>query len=325
MRVIEVQQPSGPEQLTLSERPTPVPDAGEVLIKVAAAGLNRADILQRKGAYPPPPGASDLLGLEVSGHVAAVGPGVDRWSVGDAVCALLPGGGYAEYCIAHAGSCLPIPSNIDLVEAAALPEAVFTVWANLFEPRRLKAGESLLVHGGSSGIGTMAIQLARAEGARVITTAGSHEKCDFCTALGCEGAFNYRSDDWESEAKSWSAGKGVDVILDMVGGDYFHKHLRLLAPQGRLVHIAFSRGREVTVDLSAVMSKRLTITGSTLRPRSAEEKAQLARPIEGRVWPLIASGTIRPIVDRVYDLEQVAAAHARMESSEHIGKILLRL
>jgi NADPH2:quinone reductase len=325
MRVVTVQQFGGPEVFAIGEAPLPEPGPGEVLIRVAAAGINRADILQRQGHYPPPPGASPILGLEVSGNVIESGHGDTRWKTGDAVCALLPGGGYAEYCIANSGYCLPVPKSVPLVEAAALPEAVFTVWANLFTQPYLRAGESFLTHGGTSGIGTTAIQMAKAFGARVITTAGSAEKCQFCVSLGAERAFNYREEDWASAAMEWSDSRGIDVILDMVGGNYFPKHLKLLAPRGRLIHIATQRGAEVTADLRLIMSKRLVVTGSTLRSRPVEEKTALRDQIEEHVWPLVESGVIHPIIDRIFPLEAVAAAHQRMQSSQHIGKLLLKI
>lgn len=324
MRFVEVTNPGNAEVLSIAEAPAPQPGPQELLIQVAAAGLNRADLLQREGHYPPPPGASPILGMEVSGRITALGAGVDpRWKVGDPVCALLAGGGYAEYAVAPAGQCLPIPEGVSLTEAAALPEAVFTVWANLFDQPWLGSGESLLVQGGSSGIGTMAIQMARALGARVLTTAGSRDKCQFCLSLGAERAFNYREEDWLEAALAWSDSRGVDVILDMVGGDYFARHLKLLAPRGRLIHIAFTGGSHVSVDLRALMTKRLIITGSTLRGRPVAEKTHLRDAIEARVWPLFRSGALRPVVDRVYAFDDVAAAHQRMESSTHIGKILL--
>ena len=325
MRAIQIVQPGGPEVLTIAEMSTPKPGAGEVLIKVAAAGINHADLLQREGHYPPPPGASPLLGMEVSGHIAELGTRVDaRWKIGDAVCALIPGGGYAEYCVASAGCCLPVPTTISVINAAALPEAVFTVWANLFARPWLIAGERFLVHGGTSGIGTMAIQMAKNFGARVITTAGSAEKCKFCLSLGAERAFNYREEDWLAAAQQWSD-EGVDVILDMIGGDYFPKHLKLLAMDGRLIHISTSHGNEVAADLRNIMIKRLVITGSTLRWRSVAEKTALRDQVEEQVWPLIEIGRIRPVVDRVFPLDQASEAHKRMHSSEHIGKLLLQI
>ncbi|QNI33304.1 NAD(P)H-quinone oxidoreductase [Alloacidobacterium dinghuense] len=326
MRVIDIPEFGGPEVLTIADAPAPRPGQDEVLIKVAAAGINRADLLQRQGHYPAPPGASPILGMEVSGHIAQLGPEAEpRWKVGEPVCALIPGGGYAEYCVANAGSCLPVPKNVSLVDAAALPEAVFTVWANLFALPYLRSGERFLVHGGTSGIGTTAIQMATALGARVITTAGSKEKCDFCLSLGAERAFNYRDEDWFEGALEWSEKAGVDVILDMVGGDYFPKHLKLLAQKGRLIHIATTGGSQVETDLRLIMMKRLVVTGSTLRRRSVAEKTELRDQIERHVWPLIETGKLRPIVDRVFPLGEAAEAHRRMQASTHIGKLLLRL
>lgn len=325
MRFVDIAQYGGPEVLRIAEAPQPQPGPGEVLIRVRAAGINRADLLQREGNYPPPPGASPILGLEISGEVVELGAGVTEWKPGDMVCALLAGGGYAEYCAVPAGQCLPIPAGVMEEEAAALPEAVFTVWANLFDPLQLYPGESLLVHGGTSGIGSMAIQMAKAFGARVITTAGSEEKCSFCLMLGSEKALDYRKEDWLQAARSWTGERGVDVILDMVGGDYFPKHLELLARRGRLVHLAYSRGREVTADLATIMQKRLVVTGSTLRSRPVTEKTALRDALLTRVWPQIASGKIRPIVDKIFPVEEVAEAHRHMASSRHIGKILLRM
>jgi putative PIG3 family NAD(P)H quinone oxidoreductase len=325
MRIIAVTEPGGPEALHIVEAPVPKPGPGEVLIRVAAAGLNHADIMQRQGHYPPPPGASEILGMEVAGHIAETGAGVGEWKTGDPVCALLAGGGYAEYCVAPAGQCLPVPASIQIAHAAALPEVVFTVWTNLFEPACLQPGETLLVQGGSSGVGTMAIQVAHLFGARVVATAGSPAKCDFCIGIGCERAFQYKADDWAEAARDWSGGRGIDVILDMVGGDYFPRHLRLLAPRGRLVHIAYMRGREVTADLALITQKRLVVTGSTLRGRPVAEKTALRDSIRLRLWPHLAAGKIRPVVDRIFPMEQVADAHRRMEASDHIGKILLAM
>ena len=310
----------------MGEVETPEAGEGEVLIRVAAAGVNRADLLQRQGHYPPPAGASEILGLEISGEIVACGRAADaRWKIGDEVCALVPGGGYAEYCVADAGCCLPVPENMTLEEAGSLPEAAFTVWANLFDPRRLFPGNRFLMQGGTSGIGTFAIQAARVFGATVAATAGSAEKCRFLLELGCERGLNYREEDWVASVLEWSGAKGVDVILDMVGGDYFAKHLKLLAKDGRLVHIATMRGSEVTLDLRTVMAKRLTITGSTLRPRSVAEKRRLRDGVEEHFWPLVREGKIRPIVDQVFSMGNVAPAHERMESSLHIGKIVLKV
>jgi NADPH2:quinone reductase len=330
MRCIDIAAPGGPEMLRIATKPVPKPHDGEVLVRVAAAGINRADLMQRQGHYPPPPGASPILGMEISGHVAELGAGTSsRWQVGDAVCALLAGGGYAEYCAVPEGQCMAVPAGISLRDAAAVPEAAITVWANLFEPRRVFAGDLFLVQGGSSGIGTMAIQIARAFGARVATTAGSDEKCSFCLGLGAEVAINYRAHyatgDWATEVARWAQPHGMDAILDMVGGDYFQKHIDLLATGGRLVHIAFSHGSLVTVDLRIMMTKRLLITGSTLRSRTVAEKSALARAVEQQLWPLFASGQIRPVVDTAFPLEQAAEAHRLMESGRHMGKIVLDL
>lgn len=325
MRIVDITQPGGAEALRVVEAPVPAPGPGEVLIRVAAAGLNRADILQRQGHYPPPPGASPIIGLEVSGHIADAGAGVREWKAGDAVCALLAGGGYAEYCLAPAGQCLPIPPNVPVQDAAALPEAMFTVWANLFEPECLRPGESFLMQGGSSGVGSMAIQVAHLFGARAAATAGGAEKCKLCRDLGCERAFNYKNEDWAEAARQWTNGRGVDVILDMVGGDYFARHLGLLAPRGRLVHIAYMRGREVAADLALIMKNRLVVTGSTLRGRPVAEKTALRDSIRHRLWPHLAAGRIRAVVDRVFPMEEAAGAHRWMEAGGHAGKILLRM
>ena len=329
MKIIGLDGFGGPEVLRVAEADPPRPGAGEVLIRVAAAGLNRADIVQRKGFYPPPPGASEILGLEVAGTIVERGPHAeDRWRVGDAVCALVPGGGYAELCVAHGGSCLPVPKGIRLEEAASLPEATMTVWANLFDPRRIFPGDRFLMQGGTSGVGTMAIQMAKAFGARAAATAGSAEKCRFLRELGCEQVWNYREEDWTAGAKAWAGtppDAGVNVILDMVGGDYFSRHVGLLARDGRLVHIAFAHGAEVQLDLRLVMGKRLLITGSMLRSRSVEEKRRLRDGVEEHVWPLLAGGKVRPVVDRVFPMNEVAEAHRRMERSDHIGKIMLRM
>ncbi len=323
MRAVEIAEAGGPDVLRPVRRPVPAPAAGEILIRVVAAGVNRPDALQRAGAYAPPPDASDLPGLEAAGEVAAVGPGVFRWRIGDAVCALLPGGGYAEYAVTPADHALPVPDGLGMVEAAALCETFFTVWTNVFERGRLVAGESFLVHGGSSGIGTTAIQLAAVRGARVFATAGSAEKCAACERLGAERAINYREEDFVAVIREATGGGGVDVILDMVGGDYLPRDVKALATEGRLVMIAFLGGPKAELNFAQVMTKRLTITGSTLRPQSVEAKARIARALEREVWPLIASGRIGPVMDRTYPLEEAAAAHARMESSAHVGKIVL--
>jgi NADPH2:quinone reductase len=323
MRAINVAAPGGPEVLRVETAPLPRPATGEVLLHTVAAGVNRADLLQRQGHYPPPPGASPILGMEVSGHIAELGPGTSsRWRVGEAVCALLGGGGYAEFCAVPEGQCMSVPSGVSIRDAAAIPEAVITVWANLFEPRRLFPGNRFLVQGGSSGIGTTAIQMARAFGARVSTTAGSDEKCAFCLGLGADIAINYHGD-WAAELASWAQPHGIDAILDMIGGEYFPKHVALLATGGRLVQIATSHGSQVTADLRSIMMKRLLVTGSTLRPRPVEEKSALARAVEQEVWPLFANGQIRPIVDSAFPLERAGDAHRLMESGRHTGKIVL--
>jgi putative PIG3 family NAD(P)H quinone oxidoreductase len=325
MTVIEVTEPGGPEKLALTRRPVPQPAAGEVLIQVAAAGVNRPDCLQRQGSYPPPPGASDIPGLEVSGTVAALGEGVDTWAVGDEVCALLTGGGYAEYCVAPAPQCLPVPMGVTLQQAAALPETFFTVWSNVFDRGRLQPGEILMVHGGASGIGVTAIQLAKALGSRVLTTVGSPDKTQSCLDLGAERVINYREEDFVQVVKNITNNRGVDVILDMVGGDYVQRNLSALAVEGRLVFIAFLRGAKVELNLAPVMMKRLTVTGSTLRARPVADKAPIAQALHEIVWPLLANGTVKPIIDRTFPLIEAAAAHALMESNRHIGKILLQI
>lgn len=326
MRVISLSGFGGADVLKVGEGQMPEPGDREVLIRVAAAGVNRADLLQRQGHYPPPAGASEILGMEIAGEIVTLGPRAEtQWKLGEKVCALVPGGGYAEYCVAQSGCCLSVPEGMTLEAAASLPEATFTVWANLFVPRRLFAGDRLLIQGGTSGIGTLAIQVARAFGATVAATAGSAEKCRFLLELGCERALNYRDEDWVAGALEWSGGKGVDVILDMVGGDYFAKHLKLLANDGRLVHIATTHGNEVSLDLRAVMLKRLVITGSTLRSRSVTEKTRLRDGIEEQLWSLVREGHVRPVVDQIFTLAEAARAHERMESSLHIGKIVLKV
>jgi putative PIG3 family NAD(P)H quinone oxidoreductase len=323
MRVVEITAPGPPEVLQPGVRIIPTPGAGEVLIRVAAAGVNRPDVLQRLGRYAPPPGAPDVPGLEVAGTISAVGAGVDGWSAGRTVCALLAGGGYAEYAVAPAPQCLPVPGGISLAEAAALPETTFTVWTNVFERGRLASGETLLVHGGASGIGTTAIPLARAFGARVFATAGTDDKCVACERLGAERAVNYRREDFVDVVRAATGGRGVDVILDMVGGDYFPRNLALLAPDGRLVQIAFLRGGRVEMDLAPLMAGRLVITGSLLRPRSVEEKGRIAGAVREKVWPLVESGALRPTIHATFPLEKAADAHRLMESNAHIGKIVL--
>lgn len=325
MRVIKLTGFGGPEVMRIGEAKIPEPGKQEVLIRVVAAGVNRADLHQRQGHYPPPPGASEILGLEVAGEIVALGTGTEkRWKIGDKVCALVPGGGYAEYCVASEGCCLPVPDIIELTSAAVLPEAAFTVWANLFDPRRIHSGDRFLMQGGTSGIGTFAIQATKAFGATVAATAGSAKKCGFLLELGCERAFCYREADWETGVMEWSGGNGADVILDMVGGDYFAKHIKVLAKDGRLVHISAIAGNQVKLDLRVLMAKRLTITGSTLRSRSVEEKTDLRNGIEKSLWPLVQGDKIRPILDSVFSAEEAAKAHERMQSSMHIGKIALQ-
>lgn len=321
MTAIEISTPGGPEVLRPVTRAVPVPGQGEILIEIAYAGVNRPDALQRAGAYKAPPGASDLPGLECAGRVAALGPGVSDWAVGDAVCALLPGGGYAEYATCPAAHALPVPEGMDLKSAACLPETCFTVWSNIVMRGGLKAGEKFLVHGGSSGIGTTAIQIARALGARVFATAGSAEKCAACTALGAT-AINYREADFVDVLR---AEGGADLILDMVGGSYIARNIKALADDGRMVFIAFLEGPKAEINFAQVMLRRLTITGATLRPQSDAAKAEIARQLRERVWPMIAAGKLRPIIDSTYPLTEAAAAHARMETSAHIGKIVLDL
>lgn len=323
MRAIEIAGPGGPDVLMLGDRPAPLVLAGDVLIKVAAAGVNRPDVMQRQGKYPMPPGVTDIPGLEVAGEVTEIGAAVTEWRVGDRVCALVAGGGYAELCSAPAPQCLPIPRGMDLVHASAVPETAFTVWTNVFERGRLAGGESILVHGGSSGIGTMAIQLARAFGARVFATAGSEQKCRACEALGAERAFNYKDVDFVEAVKAATTGRGVDVVLDMVGGDYLQRNIDSLAMDGRLVQIGMLNGPRSQINLNAILRRRLTLTGSTLRPRSVEEKGAIARAVREHVWPLLESGAVRVLVHATFPLARAADAHRLMESSGHIGKIVL--
>ena len=323
MTAIEISEPGGPEVLRPAKRPLPEPAAGEVLIRVEAAGVNRPDVLQRLGGYPPPPGASDIPGLEVAGEVVALGEGVESPALGERVTALVTGGGYAEYCAAPAAQCLPFPKGFDATAAAALPETYFTVWSNVFDRAGLQPGERFLVHGGSSGIGTTAIQLASAFGAEVYTTAGSPEKLEACRALGAKRAVNYREEDFVAVLKEESGGKGVDVILDMVGGDYIARDIKLLAPDGRLVFIAFLGGSKAEVDFLPVMLKRLKITGSTLRARDVAFKAAIAAQLQEKVWPLLEEGRVKPLIHSSFPLTGAAEAHRLMESSEHIGKIML--
>ncbi len=323
MQVIEITEPGGPQVLRPAVRPVPEPAADEILIRIHAAGVNRPDALQRAGRYAPPPGASDLPGLEAAGEVAAVGAAVSRWQVGDSVCALLPGGGYAEYAVTHQDHALPVPKGMGMREAAALCETFFTVWTNVFVRGGLKAGETVLIHGGSSGIGTTAIQLARLRGARVLVTAGSDEKCQACRDLGAARAINYRSEDFVAAVTEETDGQGVDVILDMVGGDYIPRNLKALALEGRLVMIAFLGGAVAEVNFAQIMAKRLTVTGSTLRPQSVQAKAEIAGDLLREVWPLLNAGRLAPVMDEVFPLVKAAQAHARMESSVHVGKIVL--
>jgi NADPH2:quinone reductase len=324
MKAIIITQPGAPEVLQLAERPKPTFTADEVLVKVSAAGVNRPDVFQRKGNYPPPAGApQDIPGLEIAGTVVEVGANITRWKVGDKVCALVIGGGYAEYCNVPAGQCLPIPENLSFIEAASLPETFFTVWSNVFDRGHLQKGESLLVHGGSSGIGVAAIQIAKALGCTVYATAGSDEKCKFCEELGAAKAINYKTENFTDVIKQLTHNKGVDVILDMIGGDYTAPNLQSLADDGRLVFINTMKGKDVNIDLSIVMRKRLTITGSMLRSREISFKVAIAQNLEKNIWPLLKSGEIKPIIYKVFPADQAAAAHRLMESSEHIGKIAL--
>lgn len=322
MKAIEISTPGGPEVLTLTERPTPSPAGNEVLIRVAAAGVNRPDVLQRMGMYPPPPGASDLPGLEAAGEIAAIGADVKEWNIGDKVCALLTGGGYAEYALADAGSCLPVPNGLSLEEAAALPETVFTVWANVFDDAKLQAGETLLVHGGTSGIGVTAIAMARAFGAKAIATAGTNEKRAACLSLGADMAFNYKDDKWDEKI---AGNGGADVVLDMTGGDFVARNLSCLNPGGRHVSIAVLRGAEATVNIFTIMRKRLRLSGSTMKARPPEEKARLAKDIRTHVWPHYETGAMKPVLDRTFALKDAAKAHEHMESGAHTGKIILKI
>jgi NADPH2:quinone reductase len=324
MTCIAIKEYGGPEMLQPETRQTPVPGAGEILVKVHAAGVNRPDVSQRLGKYPPPPGASDLPGLEIAGEVAAVGAGVTRWKIGDKVCALAHGGGYAEYCLVHETHALPIPTGFSMIEAAAVPETFFTVWVNAFMTGKLSAGETALVHGGSSGIGTTAIMLAKAIGAKIIVTAGSDDKCDACVKLGADLAINYRTKDFVAEVKAFTGGKGVNVVLDMVGGPYVQRNMECAGMDARLVQIAYQQGFKISeFDMRPISSKRLVMTGSTLRPRTVEQKAAIADSLRERVWPLLNRGKIKPIIDSTYPLSEASKAHARMETSSHVGKIVL--
>ncbi|MCB2012165.1 MAG: NAD(P)H-quinone oxidoreductase [Geminicoccaceae bacterium] len=325
MNHIEIREAGGPEVLVPVRGPVPEAGEGEVLVKVAVAGVNRPDVIQRSGGYPPPPGASPIPGLEVSGEIVALGRGSGRFKVGDRVCALLSGGGYAQYCTVPEPQLLPVPAGLSMIEAAALPETFMTVWTNVFQRGGLKEGETFLVHGGSSGIGTTAIQLAKQFGARVLTTVGNGEKAAFCRELGADVAINYHEEDFVGIARGENGGKGVDVILDMVGGDYVERNIKSLASDGRLVQIAWLRSPKVTANFVNLMVKRLTWTGSTLRPRSIAEKGGIARELEARVWPLIEAGKVRPVISRTFPLADAASAHALMESSTHIGKIMLEV
>ncbi|MDO8881491.1 MAG: NAD(P)H-quinone oxidoreductase [Pseudotabrizicola sp.] len=322
MRAVEISEPGGPEVLKPATMPVPVPSHGQIVIRVAYAGVNRPDALQRAGLYAPPANASPLPGLEASGTVVALGPNVIRWSIGDKVCALLPGGGYAEYVTTHESHALPVPPGMGMKEAACLPETCFTVWSNVVMRGGLRGGERFLVHGGASGIGTTAIQIARSLGARVFTTAGTDDKARACEALGAERAFNYKTEDWATEVK---AAGGADLILDMVGGPYLPRNIRTLADDGRLVQIAFLQGPKIELNFAEMMMRRLTITGSTLRPQSDAAKARIAREVETHVWPMIAAGHFAPVMDSEFPLEQAADAHTRMESSGHTGKIVLKV
>jgi NADPH:quinone reductase len=323
MTAIEIKQFGGPDALVPGQRPLPKAGAGEVLIEVEAAGVNRPDVLQRQGGYAPPPGASDIPGLEIAGRIVALGDGVTGLRIGDAVCALVAGGGYAEYCAAPAAQCLPLPKAYDMVRAAALPETFFTVWTNVFDRGRLRSGETFLVHGGTSGIGTTAIQLAKAFGARVFATAGGAEKCSACKRLGAELAIDHRSEDFVEVVAKATEGRGVDVILDMVGGDYVTRNLKSLALEGRLVQIAFLKGSNVEINLLPLMVKRQTLTGSTLRPRSVAEKGAIAEALRAKVWPLLDTGRVAPVIHATFPLRKAADAHRLMESNTHIGKITL--
>lgn len=325
MRAVAITAHGGPEVLVVGAHAMPTPGAGEVLIRVAAAGVNRPDILQRKGLYPPPAGVTEIPGLEIAGTVVGLGPETRSWHIGDRVCALVSGGGYAEFCIAPGEQCLPVPRGLSMTEAASLPETFFTVWSNVFDRAAIRSGESLFVQGGASGIGVCAIQLARAFGLRVFATAGSAEKCLACERLGAERAINYRTEDFVTVTRALTEGRGVDVILDMVGGDYVGRELQILADDGRLVFISYLGGREATVDIDQVLRRRLVLTGSALRSRPVEFKAAIARSLRAQVWPLLENGRARPVVHATFSLEKVADAHAMIESGTHIGKIVLQV
>jgi NADPH2:quinone reductase len=325
MTAIAISAPGGPDVLKPEQRPVPKPGEAEILVKVAAAGVNRPDVFQRLGHYPPPKGVTDIPGLEIAGEVVALGTGVKRWKIGDKVTALVAGGGYAQYCVVPEPQALPVPTGFSMVEAAAMPETFFTVWHNVFERGKLASGETLLVHGGSSGIGTVAIMLAKAFGARVFATAGSAEKCEACRKLGAEIAINYKTEDFVAVAKTATGGAGVDVILDMVGGDYIDRNYQTAAVEGRVIQIAFLGAAKATVDFRQMLTKRLTHTGSGLRPRPVADKGKMARAMEEKVWPLLNAGKVKPVIDSTFPLAEAAKAHARMESSQHIGKIVLTL
>jgi NADPH:quinone reductase len=321
--VIAIRQPGGPEMLVPEQRPVPAPGEGEILVKVAAAGVNRPDVRQRQGTYPPPKGATDIPGLEIAGEVAALGPGVQRWKVGDKVCALVVGGGYAEYCLAYESHALPVPPSLSMVEAAAIPETFFTCWQNMFMRAQVRAGDWVLVHGGTSGVGTTAIMLAKAFNAKVITTAGSAEKCEAARKIGADVAVNYRTEDFVAATKQATGGAGANLIVDIVGGDYVDKNYDAAAEQGVIAQVSFTGGPKATANFARLMAKRLTHTGSTLRPRTVAEKAAIAKGIEDKVWPLVMAGRIKPAIDSTFPLAEAAKAHARMETSQHIGKIVL--
>jgi putative PIG3 family NAD(P)H quinone oxidoreductase len=325
MTVIGIRAPGGPEMLVPEQRPVTPPGPGEILIKVAAAGVNRPDVRQRQGTYPPPKGATDIPGLEVAGEVAALGQGVKRWKLGDKVCALVVGGGYAQYCLAFESHALPVPPSLTMVEAAAMPETFFTCWQNMFMRAQVRPGDWVLVHGGTSGIGTTAILLAKAFGANVVTTAGSAEKCEAARKLGADVAVNYRTEDFVEATKTATGGAGANLIVDIVGGDYVDRNYDAAADQGVIAQVSFTAGPKATANFARLMAKRLTHTGSTLRPRTVAEKAAVAQGIEAKVWPLVVAGRIKPVIDSTYPLAEASAAHARMESSQHIGKIVLTL
>jgi NADPH2:quinone reductase len=325
MTAIAIRAPGGPEMLVPQERPVPQPGPGEMLVKVVAAGVNRPDVRQRQGSYPPPDGATDIPGLEISGEVAMLGQGVKRWKPGDKVCALVVGGGYGQFCLAYEGHALPVPPQLSMIEAAAIPETFFTCWQNMFMRAAFRSGDWVLVHGGTSGIGTTAIMLAKAFGANVITTAGSAEKCEAAKKLGADVAVNYRSEDFVAVTKQATGGAGANLIVDIVGGDYIDRNYNAAADNGHIAQVSFTGSPKATANFANLMRKRLHHTGSTLRPRTVAEKAEIARGIEEKVWPLVADGRIRPVIDSTFPLERASEAHARMETSQHIGKIVLTL